>query len=62
MRAKVTLKVEGEVTGWVRDGETEEQAKERIAGALVEAEIHANGAGDPRFHLSITKETTTQRG
>lgn len=52
---KIEVKVRGTVTGWVRPGETEEDAKAR---AVLEAEMGANAVGDPRLHLSVVAMET----
>ena len=38
------------------DSETDEQAMNRIAGAILKSEMHANNSGDVRLHLHIEDE------
>jgi len=50
MKNKVEVKVTGVVQGFVKDNETEDNAKARL---VLEAEMLANDKGTVRLHLSM---------
>ena len=53
MKDRVEVTVTGTAYTQVLEGETEDQARNRLAGRLLQGEIKVNEIGDVRLHLSI---------
>lgn len=48
--------ITGKVISHLREGENEEQARQRLLEQVLQAEISANFSGNPRVHLSVVED------
>jgi hypothetical protein len=53
---KIEIAITGRAFTFLVGNETEEQARNRVAGRLLEGEIRANEHGGVRFHINLVRE------